>query len=412
MDDPLGTTLARDPPPGRESNLVNPESISYQLVTVIAVTTALMVLLTASRTYVRLRVTKSFGLDDWFCLAATAATLAYAGLVLSLCDKPGNSLLGVHMWDVSQRKYITFMKLSVFDTVLHRFANTLIKVAFLLFYLRLFGPVRHIRLMAWAGLGAVVTFCIAYIIIYVTACVPHAGEDGGYLDDRYWSRCAAIGPNTLLAGCYFGVITDFYIMFMPMSQVKGLALPKKRKLGIGFIFLTGLIAVGAGTANLVIQYYFDIDDMSWSAISMYSTCYLELSMGLVALSLPVVLALFVSRLTDLGRTLSSWVRRSRENLLSGGSGSSSSLSPEGSRVVDENAQQLPRDQQPPGAALPGLRKFIRNLNRSRAQTSEPGTVLSTFNDLTTADFSYHAQLKKTLQPIQTTRSSKRYEKVP
>lgn len=135
-------------------------------------------------------------------------------------------------------------------------------------------------------------------------------------------------------------------------------------------------------------------------------------MGLVALSLPVVLALFVSRLTDLGRTLSSWVRRSRENLLSGGSGSSSSLSPEGSRVVDENAPQLPRDQQPPGAALPGLRKFIRNLNRSRAQKSEPGTVLSTFNDLTTADFSYHAQLKKTLQPIQTTRSSKRYEKVP
>lgn len=131
---------------------------------------------------------------------------------------------------------------------------------------------------------------------------------------------------------------------------------------------------------------------------------MEVSMGLISLSLPVVLALFVSRVTDLGRTLSSWVRRSREHLISGESTSSFTLA--GSRTA---APELPQHE--PGSGLPGLRKFIRNLNRSRAQQTEPGTVLSTFNDLNTADMSYHAQLKKTLKPSQTVRNSSKYEKV-
>ncbi|KAK8080786.1 hypothetical protein PG997_008604 [Apiospora hydei] len=331
MDGDLDTTPAREAPPGKESNLVNPESISYQLVTVIAATSAAMVLLTGSRTYVRLRVNHSFGIDDF-------------------CDMPGNSLLGIHLWDVSQRKYIHFMKLSVADTVLHRFCNTLIKVAFLVFYLRLFGPVRKVRIMVWAGIATVVTFGIAYMITYVVVCVPWSNEEYGWLDDRYFDRCFAIGPKLLLAGCYFGVITDFYVMFIPLSQVKGLVLPKKRKVGISFVFLTGLVAVAAGMANLIIQYYFDVDDFSWwSGIAIYITCYIELSIGLVALSLPVVIALFVSRITDLGRTLSSWVRRSREHLGSGES--ASSLTPEGS-CVPTAAPELP--QHVPESGLPGM----------------------------------------------------------
>ncbi|KAK7926926.1 hypothetical protein PG985_003924 [Apiospora marii] len=257
--------------------------------------------------------------------------------------------------------------------VLHRICNSLIKVAFLLFYLRLFGPVRQVRIMVWIGLGLVATFCIVYIIIELATCIPRPSDHDGFLDDVFFERCFAFAPKILLAGCYFGVIMDFYILLLPLSQLKGLGLPKKRKIGISFIFLTGLI-------------------------------YIEVSMGLVCLSLPVMLALFVSRITDLGRTLSSWVRRSREHLASGES--TSSLTPAGSRAA---APELP--QHVPGSGLPGLRKFIRNLNRSRAQQTEPGTVMSTFNDLTTADMSYHAQLKKTLKPSQAVRnSSNKYEK--
>ncbi|KAK8042858.1 hypothetical protein PG994_013341 [Apiospora phragmitis] len=423
-DDYLDTTPARDPPPGHESNLVDPESLSYQLVTVIAVTSALMLLLTGCRTVLY----RSNGEIRWARGGAQhpntstfqIATLAYAVVVLCLCDMPGNSLLGIHLWDASLRKYIQYLKLSIADMVIHRLCNTLIKVAFLVFYLRLFGPVRQVRIMVWAGLAVVVTFCIVFMIIEIVVCVPWPSEHDGFLDDRYFARCLTISPNLFLGGTYFSVIMDFYILFIPLLQVKNLVLNKKRKIGISFVFLTGLIAIATGIANLIIQYFFDVDDFSWwSGIAMYITgteeitltespnrSYLELSIGLVALSLPVVIAIFVSRLTDLGRTLSSWVRRSREHLGSGES--TSSLTPDGSRATAGSAPELP--QHLPGSGLPGLRKFIRNLNRPRAQKSEPGTVMSTFNDLTTADISYHAQLKKTLKPSQTVRSSNKYEK--
>ncbi|KAK8059272.1 hypothetical protein PG996_009202 [Apiospora saccharicola] len=406
MDDYMDTTPAHEPPPGVESNFVDPVSISYQLVTVIAVMSAFMILLVGGRTYVRLRVTNSFGMDDWFCIAATLAVLAYGGVVLKLCDKPGNIMLGIHLWDVTLRKYLFFMKLSIADMVLHRVCNSLVKMAFLFFYLRLFGTVRPVRIMILAGMAAVVAFFIAYLIVEIVTCVPWPSEHGGFLDETFQARCLYVSPRLLLAGCYFGVIVDFYILFIPLSQVKDLELPRKRKIGISFIFLTGLMAIGAALANLVIQYYLDIEDFSWSSgIAVYATCYIEVSMGLISLSLPVVLALFVSRITDLGRTLSSWVRRSREHLASGES--TSSLTPAGSRAA---APELPQHQTP-GSGLPGLRKFIRNLNRSRAQQTEPGTVMSTFNDLTTADLSYHAHLKKTLKPKQTVRtSSNKYEK--
>lgn len=125
--------------------------------------------------------------------------------------------------------------------VLHRVCNTLIKVAFLIFYLRLFGPVRQVRIMIWVGLAFVVTFCIAYIIIELVTCIPWPSDRNGFLDDAFWIRCSSTAPKLLMAGCYFGVVTDFYILFIPLSQMRDLDLPKKRKIGISFIFLTGLM---------------------------------------------------------------------------------------------------------------------------------------------------------------------------
>jgi hypothetical protein len=55
---------ARKPPPGRKSNFENPESRAYQLVIVISICLALVVTLTAARVHVRMKVNRSFGMDD------------------------------------------------------------------------------------------------------------------------------------------------------------------------------------------------------------------------------------------------------------------------------------------------------------------------------------------------------------
>ncbi|KAK8026394.1 hypothetical protein PG991_003450 [Apiospora marii] len=378
----LDNTPIVPPPPGRESNFVDPESRSYQLVIIIAVLSALVITFTSARIYTRLRITHSFGVDDWFCIAATG---------------------------------------SLADSVLLQICITLIKVSFLLLYRRLFRPVTHIKAMVWTGISLVVTFCVAYIIIVIVACAPWPSEHDGWLDGRMAQRCNDIAVPLLTAAAYFSVLTDFYILAIPLHQVPQLRLSRKRKVGISFIFLTGLLAIGAGLTNLIFRQkrgILDFSDFSWTTVAVYATCMAEINVGLVALSMPVVLAQFVGRLTDIGRSLSSWIRARRTPPHSVvGSESASDLAP-AEAGADHAAQRPPgggQQQQLPPRPIPnptlsGMRKFIRNLQLSRAAASasrggslsghggatirdDNSNYLRTFDDLTSADFSYHIQLK-------------------
>lgn len=135
----------------------------------------------------------------------------------------------------------TSIQTSLADSVLIRICNTLIKVAFLLSYLRLFRPVTHIKIMVWVGIVALVTFCIVFVIVDVVACSPWPSEKDGWLNPVFQDRCNRIVPDMITAGAYFSVITDFYILFIPLHQVPKLALSFQKKIGISFIFLTGLM---------------------------------------------------------------------------------------------------------------------------------------------------------------------------
>ncbi|KAI1390090.1 uncharacterized protein F4822DRAFT_224194 [Hypoxylon trugodes] len=106
----LDRTPSREPPPGQESNFTNPESRSYQLYILIAVLSAVVFLVGSLRIYSRLRITRSFGVDDWLCIIATVLTLSYSALVLKLLWKPGGGILGIHFWDVPLSHYIEYQK--------------------------------------------------------------------------------------------------------------------------------------------------------------------------------------------------------------------------------------------------------------------------------------------------------------
>lgn len=174
----------------------------------------------------------------------------------------------------------------------------------------------------------------------------------------------------------------------------------------------------------------------------------EINVGLVALSMPAVSAQFLGRLTEMGKSLSSWIRsrRTPQHSHADGGESSSNLaqgahdrnSPNATPATPP-ADTAPSDQQlpqVPNATLSGMRKFIRNLQRSRVATSSSSatalatslaghhnkfdddgddttthnkhvrTTTTTFNDLTSADFSYHVQLKS-MRASQSTNGSER-----
>ncbi|KAJ8124294.1 hypothetical protein O1611_g9346 [Lasiodiplodia mahajangana] len=299
------TTALRPPPPGRTSNFTNPESRSYQLYILIAVLTALVVIVISLRLYTRLRITRSFGVDDCGHSSPRFSVLLW---------QPGGGVLGIHLWDVPISHYIEYLKGALAESILIRVTNTTIKIAFLLFYLRLFRPIAYVRYMVWIGIVVLVTFCLVFVALYTEACTLLPSEHGNWLAESFSNRCDDIAVDLIRAASYFSVITDFYILFIPLHQVCSLRLSTKRRFGLTLVFLTGLLAIGSGLANLIIRTdpkIFDPSDFTWTEVSVYATALVEINVGLLCHSLPVLSVLFASNFTGLSKTLSSWIRERR-----------------------------------------------------------------------------------------------------
>ncbi|OTB08679.1 hypothetical protein M426DRAFT_18767 [Hypoxylon sp. CI-4A] len=290
----LDNTPMRLPPPGKITNFTNPESRSYQLVALIVILSVLVFVLVFLRIYSRLKVTHAFGADDFLW-------------------RPGGGILGIHAWDVPLSHYIEFRKGSLADSVLIRIANTTIKLAFLVFYLRLFSPIAYVRWMIWAGIGVLTAICVVFVVFDFVACSPWPGENGDWLAPSLLDRCD-LTVHPITASAFFGIIADFYILFIPLHRIPRLSLSRKKKIGMILIFLTGLLATSAGIINLVIRSdirIFDRSDFTWTVVPVYATNISEICIGLVCHSLPVVSVLFVGPFTTLSKYVNSWVEKWR-----------------------------------------------------------------------------------------------------
>lgn len=116
----------------------------------------------------------------------------------------------------------------------------------LTFYLRIFNPVPKLRLMIWIGLVAVVGFLV--VIIAATLALCHNSGPLGISQ-----RCSHELPNFTTAGTIFSVISDFYILFIPIQLLPSLKLSQKRKAAVGGVFLIGLLWVYNCAMNVLGQ---------------------------------------------------------------------------------------------------------------------------------------------------------------
>ncbi|KAI0401469.1 hypothetical protein F4802DRAFT_580369 [Xylaria palmicola] len=313
----LSVTPAGMPPAGITPNLINPESRSWQVELTIGVTIAPAILLVILRLYARIRLSRNVGIDDYFCILATASSITYNGLVLSLLDTLGNGALGPHIWNVSALKYRAYRWQGVIDSIFGRLSNTLIKVSLLTLYLRIFNPVPRLRWMIWIGLITVVGFFFAVFIGTLILCIPRPGEnDRPDLPAFPRQPCQVGVPYLTSVGTVFSVITDFYILFIPIHMLPSLKLSRRRKAALGGVFLIGLIACLAGVSNLVIRFARYLPgrryDITWNVIDTYITKISENNAGLICCCTPAVSAVVAGPMRRLAAFFSSWFRKPNE----------------------------------------------------------------------------------------------------
>ncbi|KAI3401820.1 hypothetical protein diail_8198 [Diaporthe ilicicola] len=239
------------PPPGVLPNFNNPATRAPAARIVICITLSVMILFVSLRIYTKIFVTRLFGVDDCKRFFLFIRSLPYIG-----CQRLNRQRILTHY---GRAIYLMFSVLAISHTfsliigqnsfvavLMYAVSSMFTKCTLLVFYLRLFQPDRRAKLMVWAGIITIFLFYVVSISFVLVICIP-LSQDHSRLDPMKWSEgannnsCERRSLTVSAAQGIFGAITDLYVLSIPISSVLALRLPKKRKIGVLAIFLTGLL---------------------------------------------------------------------------------------------------------------------------------------------------------------------------
>lgn len=123
--------------------------------------------------------------------------------------------------------------------VLFFFGAMFVKLTLLVLYLHLFKVHRLASWLIWGGVAVVSLFYVISIIVLLEACVPRSGHD--WLETTFTGTCTPVQNGLSKGSGVFGLISDLYILAIPLWLVSQLTLQMSRKVGVMAIFLTGLM---------------------------------------------------------------------------------------------------------------------------------------------------------------------------
>ena len=111
------------------------------------------------------------------------------------------------------------------------------KLSLFLLYYRLFARHRWIKYLTYLGIGSALAMYTAGMAVYGYLCLPHHGEN--WLQAGLSSRCH---KQFIMIGYVrgpFNVLSDLFLLILPLPAVWQLHIPLRKKIGIFGIFLTG-----------------------------------------------------------------------------------------------------------------------------------------------------------------------------
>jgi hypothetical protein len=94
--------------------------------------------------------------------------------------------------------------------------------------------------MIWAGIAVIALFYVIVTIVAMVYIIPRPG-DGGWGSMEANMRAAKPAGQLLAAVGVGGTLTDFYVLLVPLYFVSKISMPLDKKIGVGCIFLTGLM---------------------------------------------------------------------------------------------------------------------------------------------------------------------------
>lgn len=112
------------------------------------------------------------------------------------------------------------------------------KLALFLLYMRIFSFNRKMRYAIYFGVAIQLIFTIIITAMQAAFTIPWRGET--WLDPRHLARMEQSSVLAMPVGV-FGVISDIYILGLPIPTTLKLNLPLRKRLGVIAIFMIGFV---------------------------------------------------------------------------------------------------------------------------------------------------------------------------
>ncbi|VBB79527.1 Putative protein of unknown function [Podospora comata] len=237
------------------------------------------------RCFVRTRVVKGFGLDDWLMAASTGAYIAFC----CFSNVGVSHGTGKHKSDVDPENYRIAMNRWYYCYLLYAWSMILVKLSIGYFLLRVTITRLHKWIIYAAGAISCVS-CLTFFFLAMFQCYPisffwNKDQDG---------RCINMNILTALGILYsiFSVITDLTYALLPAWVVAQLNMDKKSKVAVIGLMGMGCVASAAVIVRGPYLRHMGSEDFLWDTapIAIWSSveAALAITAGCLACLQPLV----------------------------------------------------------------------------------------------------------------------------
>ncbi|KAH0610245.1 uncharacterized protein H6S33_011772 [Morchella sextelata] len=257
-----------------------------KLMSVACLSLVLVTIVVPARVWVRLRIVRSFGPDDWAVVIATMFGNSFCILVVV-----GMFFgFGEHIDKVPPNEYKIGLMISWITQLLYIPGVCIAKISVSLFIRRL-SPYKTYTKIAWFIIVFMVTYTIMMFFFILTQCHPF----GLTWDKSLQGKCLSPQFMSILAYGHSAanITTDFALLFLVIAMMWNVQMPRRQKMAVYGVFGLGTFASLASVVKFTLSvdfgkkgdYLYDINGLAtWSIV--------EIQAGITASSLPTIKPLF------------------------------------------------------------------------------------------------------------------------
>ncbi|KAH8673256.1 GPCR, PTH11-type [Ilyonectria robusta] len=231
-------------------------------------------------------------LDDWFALLASIISIPLTAI--AICGVSANGL-GRDIWTLTFDQLYDFGKYFLILEILYFTEITILKLAMLFLYLRIF-PAASIQRTLWGTIIINSLFGIIFVVITTFVQCRPISYFWKMWDNEHEGTCLNLTAIGYSNAC-ISIALDLWMLAIPLVQIRSLNLSWQRKIGAGAMFFIGSFVTVVSILRLgsLVKFGAHSRNPTWEYVEVTIWSQVEINVGIICTCMPSF-RLFIHRL--------------------------------------------------------------------------------------------------------------------